>query len=401
MFGVDARSVTISNVEPRLDTNGDIVAAHDGNIVQFAPHGDYHFYGMSYGSCQAHGCRGGTKGCGFQTTHNISLYTSPDLSQGSWGFQSHVLPVDSRPSGVYYRPKVVFNALTGLYVLWVNWLLPNNFGSSSYLVATSKTPAGPFTVITEKVSTVYNTGGDFDIFVDDDGEAYLIYTSLAAHHHISIERLSPDFLSSTFNTTGILTAGGCLEAPSMFKRKGFYYALYGSCCCFCTGGDSRSAMRATSPLGFSSTSPKYSLGNVGGAQENYVIRVATKTGTEYVWTGDRWNSGPDGVKDHDFQYWSPLAFNDSFSPPSILRFIKASDDSAIYQEENGVKHHVTSCKTCGDPCNTWVAVSGDYIRNLTTGSDFICDHSATPILPVAQCDSFVLEMPETANDVLV
>merc|ERR1712107_31424 len=321
-------------------------------------------------------------------------------SQGSWGFQAHVLPVDGRPTGIYYRPKVVYNALSGLYILWVNWLLPGNFGSSAYLVATSSTPTGPFTVVNEKVSTAFNTGGDFDIFVDDDGEAYLIYTSLSAHHHISIERLTPDYLASTLNSTGILTSGGCLEAPSMFKRKGFYYALYGTCCCFCTSGDSRTAMTSTSPLGFSNTSPKYPLGNVGSAQENYVMRVATSSGTEYVWTGDRWNSGPDGVKDHDFQYWSPLAFNDSFSP-TILRFVKATGDDAIYQEENGVKHHVTSCHMCGDPCSSWVAVTQEYVDNLVDGSDFSCDVFASPILPVAQCDSFVLEMPDSAHDLLV
>lgn len=376
-----------------MDTNGQIVAAHDGNIIQFSPDGDYHFYGMSYGNCQAHGCKH-TSGCGFQTNHNISLYTSPDLSQGSWNFQAQVLPIDDRPSGVYYRPKVVFNAKSGLYVLWVNWLHPGNFGSSAYLVATSPTPSGPFTVVTEKVPTAFQTGGDFDIFVDDDDEAYLIYTSLASGHQISIERLAPDFLSSTLNTTGILTSGGCLEAPTMFKRKGVYYALYGTCCCFCTGGDSRTAMTSMLPMGFSTASPKYPLGKAGGAQENYVMQVATSAGMEYVWTGDRWNSGLDGVKDHDFQYWAPLAFNDSFSPSSF-RFIKADGDSAIYGEENGVKYHVTSCHMCGDPCSSFVTVSADYIRSLAIGSDFECDQlGGFPILPVQQCDSFVLDMPE-------
>lgn len=398
---VMAKLVTISNLEPRRDTSGEIVAAHDGNIVQFTPSGDYHFYGMSYGNCKAQGCGRGS--CGFQTTHNISLYTSPDLSQGSWDFQGHVLPVHDRPSGVYYRPKVIFNPSTGLFVLWVNWLSSRrDFGSSAYLVATAATPTGPFRVVEERVSTVFDTGGDFDIFVDDDGQAYLIYTSLAAKHHISIERLTPDFLSSTLNTTGILTGGGCLEAPTMFKRKGFYYALYGSCCCFCTAGDSRYAMRSTSPLGFSSGSQKYNLGNAGGAQENYVVQVATSHGTDYVWTGDRWNSGPDGMKDHDFQYWAPLSFNDSFSP-SNGRFIKGSAD-AIYWEEGGVKYHVPSCHVCpnADPCGSWVAVTEEYVSSLVTGSDYTCDQVAgTPIFPVGQCDSFVLDMPVNATKSLV
>ena len=60
------------------------------------------------------------------------------------------------------------------------------------------------------------------------------------------------------------------------------------------------------------------------AQQNFVIPVQTNDGgTEYIWTGDRWQSGgcpdpskegtpacnPDaGIKYMDLQYWSPLVF---------------------------------------------------------------------------------------------
>ena len=60
------------------------------------------------------------------------------------------------------------------------------------------------------------------------------------------------------------------------------------------------------------------------AQQNFVIPVQTTGGdTEYIWTGDRWQSGgcpdpskegtpdcnPDaGIKYMDLQYWSPLVF---------------------------------------------------------------------------------------------
>ncbi len=42
--------------------------------------------------------------------------------------------------------------------------------------------------------------------------------------------------------------------------------------------------------------------------------------TQYMWTGDRWQSAPDHLKDHDFQYWSLLVFNDSEPQPSIQPF---------------------------------------------------------------------------------
>ena len=30
--------------------------------------------------------------------------------------------------------------------------------------------------------------------------------------------------------------------------------------------------------------------------------------TEFVWTGDRWQQAPDGVKGHEGQFWAPLRF---------------------------------------------------------------------------------------------
>ena len=55
------------------------------------------------------------------------------------------------------------------------------------------------------------------------------------------------------------------------------------------------------------------------AQENAVFVVPGKGGEEdiIVYTGDRWDSAPDKLKSHDFQYWQPLKFNDSNTPPTI------------------------------------------------------------------------------------
>jgi hypothetical protein len=387
--------VLISNVEPRLDSTGHILSAHDGDVVQWTAGGDFHFYGMSYGNCKAQGCSKHGD-CGFQNTHNITLFTSSDLSQGSWKYQGHVLPFDARPAGIYYRPKVIFNKLTGRFVLWVNWLANRrDFGSSSYLVATSATASGPFTVVSENVPMKFNVGGDFDIFVDDDETAYFIYTSLAEGHGISIERLAADYLSSTQQSTGILTGRGCFEAPAMFKRRGVYYALYGSCCCFCTSGDTRYAMIASSPLNFSTATAVYSLGRAGGAQENYVMPVATTTGMEYIWMGDRWNSAPDGIKDHDFQYWAPVEFNDQIATG---RFIKAADEAAIFWEDAGVKYHVLHCGMChseGDLCANVKVVGDDYIDELMNGTSFSCDqNSGGPILPVRQIDNFTINLQD-------
>ena len=132
-----------------------------------------------------------------------------------------------------------------------------------------------------------------------------------------------------------------VEAPAIFKRNGVYYALFGNCCCFCGQGSGIGVHTARHPLGpwtwhenigcnpgFNSSSTHgCGMGNGYGnsltkAQQNFVIPVETVSGvTEYIWTGDRWQSGgcpdphnrttckpDDGIKYMDLQYWSPLTW---------------------------------------------------------------------------------------------
>jgi hypothetical protein len=141
-----ARVVSISNAEPRRDTRGEIMDCHDGNILRLSD-GLYWLFCMAYGPCHNHGCA--SDQCGGRLDHNISIYSSPNLTSGSWSYRADLLPLSSRPAGTYYRPKVVFNPNTHRYVFWVNILprasatAPVDFTKSSYLVATSSQPQGP------------------------------------------------------------------------------------------------------------------------------------------------------------------------------------------------------------------------------------------------------------------
>jgi hypothetical protein len=45
------------------------------------------------------------------------------------------------------------------------------------------------------------------------------------------------------------------------------------------------------------------------AQQTWVAKIPTPGEPLFIWMGDRWQSCPDGVKGHDFQFWSmPLEF---------------------------------------------------------------------------------------------
>jgi hypothetical protein len=291
---VYAATVTVSNTEPRRDRlSGSIVDVHDGCLEFFE--GRFFLYGTAYADTD-----------GFVNTNRYVCYSSSDLS--SWTYEGELL--SNPPAGVYYRPYVKFNPRTRKYVLWYNWY--PTLWDGQYGVATSDHPEGPFSVQNGNVKVRNAKPGDHGLFVDEDGTGYVIYTSIALNHGISIEKLTEDFLSSTLEGTGIL-AEGC-EACAMFKRDGKYYVLFDDCCCFCPQGTGARVYSASAPLG-----PYTLLGNINRkkkdgtptipAQQTHVAQIPSKNGMQYLWMGDRWGSRPDGIKGHDFQYWSsPLKF---------------------------------------------------------------------------------------------
>jgi hypothetical protein len=74
--------------------------------------------------------------------------------------------------------------------------------------------------------------------------------------------------------------------------------------------------------GLASASSEYSPGSVVvAAQQTHIADIAGPDGTSYLWMGDRWGSRPDGVKGHDFQYWSPPLQFDTEGRISSLRFV--------------------------------------------------------------------------------
>lgn len=284
--------VTVQNRYPRTDVEGRILDVHDGCLEFFE--GRFYLYGTRYGETD-----------GFTTANRYVCYSSNDLT--NWTFHGEIL--QDPPEGVYYRPYVKRNPKTGKYVLWYNWY--PTLWDGQYGVATSESPEGPYVIHDSNVHVVRKKPGDHGLMVDDDGQGYLIYTSIAEGHAVSVERLTEDFLASAGENSGVL-ATGC-EAASLFKREGVFYALFDSCCCFCPQGSGARVYSATEPLG------SYTLrGNINrdehgtpivAAQQTHVAQLPTASGEVFIWMGDLWGSRPDGVKGHDLQYWSsPMVF---------------------------------------------------------------------------------------------
>ena len=294
------QTVTINNLEPRRDVAGEIIDAHDGCLQFFA--GRYYLYGTAYG-----------KTAGFSINNRFRVYSSPDLTH--WTFEGELL--QAPPDGVYYRPYVVFNPHTRKYVLWYNWYPKLWDGQNG--VATSDSPVGPFQIANPNVQLSQSRyhPGDGSLFVDENGTGYFIYTVIDRGHTIRVEKLTSDYLGST-GEVSVALADGC-EGPVLFQHKKIYYALFDWCCCFCPQGSGARVFTAASPLGPFTERPNINRapvvgnGNPGNptvaAQQTWVAQIPTPDGPAFVWMGDRWGSRPDGIKGHDFQFWSaPLTF---------------------------------------------------------------------------------------------
>ena len=115
----------------------------------------------------------------------------------------------------------------------------------------------------------------------------------------------------------------------LFERLGWFYLAYGHVCCFCEEGAGATLLVARHPLGpWSETgvdlNPPHAdassdwCGRPIPTQNNHVFVARTASGgDQYVFTADLWRSAPDGLKSHDLQFWAPLTFDDSTSPPTI------------------------------------------------------------------------------------
>eukprot|EP01084_Bolivina_argentea_P083672 151486_1 len=326
--------INISNINPRLDANGNIMDAHDGNIIQYSKGGEYFYYSMGYGLCQepsganaSNGCAAiQTNGCGFENNHSINLYTSKNLSV--WEFHGNVLPLIQRPNGIYFSPSVVFNPNTNKYILMAHYLPASNgsFADNTYMAAVSDSPYGPFTTMNNNVNLTNPRPGDSKLFVDTDNNGYLIYSSAQLNHSIVVEQLTKDYLYSSGKKSKIFDSKTCLEAPTIFKHigNGLYYAFTSYCCCYCANGGDVIVWVSDNVLGpYNRTEPFINdvkgVGNnkdlVIHAQETDVLLVETddSKGYQYIWIGDRWQTAPDGAKAHDFTYWGPLIWNNKTS----------------------------------------------------------------------------------------
>jgi hypothetical protein len=108
-----ATSFVINNKAPRLDTDGNVIDAHSGNILLH--NNTFYLYGDHYKATDA---------CSKE--HGSALYTSPDME--SWTLRSEMIWKGSNfPKGIYYTPVVFYDDVRSRFVGWVSYfeLMPD------------------------------------------------------------------------------------------------------------------------------------------------------------------------------------------------------------------------------------------------------------------------------------
>lgn len=333
------------------DTDGNVINAHGGGILFHE--GKYYWFGEH------------RPASGFVTEKGINCYSSTDLY--NWKSEGIALAVseeeghDIEKGCIMERPKVIYNAKTGKFVMWLHLELKGQgYGPVRAAVAVSDSPTGPYRFIrsgrvnpgayplnmtrkerkmkwnpeeykewwTPKWYEAIAKGmfvkrdlkdgqmsRDMTLFVDDDGKAYHIYSS-EDNLTLQIAELADDYLSHTGKYIRIFP-GGHNEAPAIFKKEGTYWMITSGC----TGWDPNKArlLTADSMLGEWKQLPNPCVGEDAdktfGGQSTYILPLPEKG--QFVFMADMWR--PKSLADSRY-IWLPVQFDDKGVP-----FIKWMD----------------------------------------------------------------------------
>lgn len=337
-----------------LDTDGNPIQAHGGHIQRLAvtdpETGVTAEKWWWVGEDKTNGYRGG-----------INAYSSDDLY--NWKFEGSVMRnVVSRSqldteeyfkelyagytkeqldnvymcinstTSVIERPKMIYNPKTDMYVIWFHADGPtatsnSNYAAASAGVAVSKSPYGPFRFIDryrlnvcppdqeDKHPSSRGMARDMNLFIDDDGTAYIIYSS-EENLTLYISKLNDEYTylatdpsEAVYGVDFIrIFPGAQREAPAMFKHDGTYYLMTSGC----TGwapNQARYAM-SSSVMGTWVNMGDPCIGDNSHTtfdSQSTCIFCTDGRDDEYIYMGDRWKS----EELNDSRYiWLPVEFDD-------------------------------------------------------------------------------------------
>ena len=238
---------------------------------------------------------------------------------------------DGNDGCVIERPKMLYNKNTNKYIIWfhADGTTPSSKGQSNYAkakagIAISESPVGPFKLLgtyllvnDDKYDHSWDKIGghvrDMNLFQDDDGTAYVIYSS-DGNTNTYIVKLNNDYTNISRSDSGSPIEGidyivtfvqNSREAPALFKYNNKYYMITSGC----TGWSPNPAQYAISdkvlgewkivgnPCTDDGSSTTYDT------QSTCVYKVDEG---KYIYMGDRWFSN--NLRDSRY-VWLPIEFD--------------------------------------------------------------------------------------------
>ncbi|MFF4543865.1 RICIN domain-containing protein [Streptomyces sp. NPDC001435] len=289
-----AAAGTVTNGSQFTDTSGAVVHAHGGGVIKVG--GYYYWFGEDRNSDN--------------TFRSVDAYRSTDLR--TWEFRNRVLTQSSAAElGTAYieRPKVIYNAATGKFVMWMHKENGVDYSQARAAVAVSDTIDGTYTYQGSFRPLGQYMSRDLTAYVDTDGTAYMV-SAANENYDLHIYRLTADYTA----VAGLVAnpwPGGHREAPALFKRGGVYFMLTSGA----TGWNANQQQYATAT---SLSGPWTAWTNIGdstayNSQTAYVLPVTGTSGTSYLYMGDRWGNSFGGTVNDSRYVWLPLIFPTSTS----------------------------------------------------------------------------------------
>ena len=338
--GNNIKTFTPGEIWP--DNNGVHINAHGGGLLQM---GDIYYW---FGEHKMEGEAGNRALVG------VHCYSSKDLY--NWkdeGIALSVIKDDSThkitTGCILERPKVIYNRKNNQYVMWFH-LEPKGAGYTGALsgIAVSDKPAGPYKFLkairpnagywpinvldvhkSENIpSAGQRFGGgdlpahpdslnilgrdmpggqmarDMNLFVDDDGKAYHIYSS-EENSTLHISELNEDYTDCSGRFARFFT-GRFMEAPAMFKKEGNYYLIMSGCTGWApNAGRSAVASSIWGPWKELENPFKGEDADLSFHSQSTYVVPAPGTTDRFIYMGDRWT--PKNAIDGRY-IWLPLNF---------------------------------------------------------------------------------------------
>ncbi|KAK9833256.1 hypothetical protein WJX81_000360 [Elliptochloris bilobata] len=284
--------------------NGKLIQAHGGSILHFD--GIFYWFGENKAG-RTKPAKPNGPALNRVDVIGISVYSSRDLL--NWKNEGLALRggdgaghPDLAFRGIVERPRVLYHAASRRFVMWLH-IDDEKYKTARLGIAVASKPAGPY-IYRRSFRPHGEESRDFTVYQDDDGFAYIAYSS-EGNRVMHLARLAST-LDDVVPGFERALVGQSRESPVIFKCAGVYFLFTSGC----TGWEPNRAevFYASALLG----QTWRSLGDpcVGGAsarrtfmaQATFALPVPGSPG-RFLLMADRWNQERLGVSRY---IWLPL-----------------------------------------------------------------------------------------------